>query len=295
MPEDDVPLLKEFVERFNERLKWDPYQNQLLTKSFSGGFIFFLAAIMVVGWIGMMFLVGLRHPGWKLPPSVILLPLPFAAGLWYKGRREHGLYVKAKRLQAMFTTVRRPILFLRSFSTDSEELATGGYFGKRKWSSEEIVCSVFEGVGPVVAMGIPSDRLLRVGALRFYANGRDWQPVVDELLRICSPIILRVGRTSGLLWELQRIASKGYLSKTVFMLIDEHGVPYGKREYEALCENFQKELGISLPRQAWDSSFIGFRLDGTPIVVHSYRPWVRDSYKLKCETQELLTRWLKIG
>ena len=120
--------------------------------------------------------------------------LLIGALLWEYGAR----HLAASGADAVRSDPRAPVIYLRSFATESG--AIGG---------EQDLSRVLNEVGPFVAIGDPGDKLPPLGAARFYerhfaSEGRDWQAFVRELLGRSALVFVVPGTSTGLAWELAR-------------------------------------------------------------------------------------------
>jgi hypothetical protein len=207
--------------------------------------------------------------------------------LFIHGSRVIRPHLQANRLNDNLDDPRRPILYLRSFAVDTVEFAADGnpddgervsWMNPDTWSAETAICSVMNRhVGPVVALGHPSDRVPRSGAVRFYVSDMSWQTVVDECFSMCKFLIIRPGTSQGLEWELRRIAERNLLPKTVFALIDEAGFPFGAEAYERFRASVESLIGVGLPAGGWNSWFIVFDSASKARLIRSRKPWWRES------------------
>ena len=142
---------------------------------------------------------------------------------------------------------RRPVLFLRSFGDDQVSLAGARiprmlrFFdpGAVAGTLEELVVREFTYLGPVVAIGNPSDGLPPLGAARQYCRGEDWREVVGSLMDNASLIIAGVARSEGLAWEIAELRRKGHLLKTIFFL------PPASAMDHAVLGHLLRLLGVS--------------------------------------------------
>lgn len=121
---------------------------------------------------------------------------------------------------------RRPVLLLRSFQDDALEIRTpaaqgtfiDAYAGEVYSRFEEVVAWTAWSVGPVLAIGQPGTVLQPLGAARDYYSDDNWQSAVEQLAEDARAIVVVVGRSPGLVWEIQNIRRRGRLAKTVFVL-----------------------------------------------------------------------------
>jgi hypothetical protein len=177
---------------------------------------------------------------------------------------------------------RRPIIFLRSFADESLRILDR-FGGSQFVRLEAMLATWFERLGPFVALGRPGERLPREGASRLYAK-EDWQTHVNSFLIDAAVIVLVLADSSGLRWEVERIASLGLFSKTVVVfprrsaremrrrwrafadIVSRHApgvqLPPGERALRACVMHFD-ERGHAHPlgRRAWTAKAYGAALE----------------------------------
>lgn len=112
--------------------------------------------------------------------------------------------------------VRKPILFLRSFSDDEVKYKSKFFGGKRYF--EELLAVDLWREGPVVAIGRPGEPLPRFGACREYHSDDTWQARVLELIGIAKGIVMLVGLTEALGWEIHQLRDRNALGRTIFLI-----------------------------------------------------------------------------
>lgn len=151
---------------------------------------------------------------------------------------------------------RQPILLLRSFSEDSKvgsmtlfrnfraDLDFPYYaFGRKLRTLAD--CFLF---GPVVAVGKPGERMQPLGAARKYVSGEDWKSVVANYMEQARLIVVILGHSPGLEWEINTILNGGHLGKVLFLFPKTEirwwgdlkhqatGVIERRRVWRALCK-----------------------------------------------------------
>jgi hypothetical protein len=172
-----------------------------------------LSRELVVGIIVTPFLMA---SGWVI----------FAVSRILRGyARRHSLISAAA---AMLADPRKPVLFLRSFSDDQISLSKAKIPWLQRFvdpgavvgTLEELLVSEYADVGPVIAIGKPSDDpddLPPLGAARQYCQGTEWQEMVRSLMQASALIVVGVGQSAGLAWEITTIRAGNLLTKTVFV------------------------------------------------------------------------------
>jgi DNA uptake protein ComE-like DNA-binding protein len=173
-----------------------------------------------------------------------------------------SLYRRARRralLPATELTKRNPrpiILYLRSFLDDKIKMRARAVNGRSfletvvKIPFEEVITDHLWRYGPVVAIGKPGDTLPPLGAARDYVSDGSWHQKVEQLMAQASIIVVVVGRTEGLAWELTKIIELGLTRKLVLLLppvqVDDllNDLP---ARWDSLCEHASK-VGLRVPR-----------------------------------------------
>ncbi len=149
---------------------------------------------------------------------------------------------RAARARAMPTPAeiaerdkRPPILYLRSFVDDNLRIRTRSsarrlwfdnyvsralalVFIRPKEPFEEIIVWQLWWHGPVIAVGDPRRVGHRLGSPRLFLSDEEWQHRVSDLMGSARIIVVVLGRTEGLAWELQRIGQLGLDGKLLLAL-----------------------------------------------------------------------------
>jgi hypothetical protein len=119
-----------------------------------------------------------------------------------------GRHLLARRALPRWTgdVKRPPILYLRSFSDDEKINALGIFSHLGLFETEEQTISRFlSHIGPVISIGRPNEILAPLGARRMYVDDTQWQNAVVELLEQSLLIVLRLGYSRGLSWEIETV------------------------------------------------------------------------------------------
>jgi hypothetical protein len=130
--------------------------------------------------------------------KIIVTVYTFA--LLYLTYRIHltGRYYAQKARELHTGDNRAPILYLRSFTADTT-------MTKVKISSiteEEQIVGIFSAVGPVIALDNPVKEIMAPGAKRFSVTDEEWQNRVLRLMHKARLIVIRLGDTPSLHWEI---------------------------------------------------------------------------------------------
>jgi len=120
---------------------------------------------------------------------------------------------------------RPPIVYLRSFEDDSIKttLALRGRGLLRisekvaEVSFEDAVADIFFKRGPFVALGSKNELLPKFGAARTYVDDSVWQQKVRRWLDGSQAVLVMIGSTAGLKWEMDHIQAMNLAHKAIFM------------------------------------------------------------------------------
>ncbi len=150
----------------------------------------------------------LAERGWDTAfGAVIAVLVVLAWRLWRRSRQYGALGAD----EAMARDPRPPVLYLRSFADDGETL-----MGEQSWwmrrgaaiaapvTPEQEMADLLDAVGPVVAIGKPGEPLPELGAARLYVSDDQWQAKVQELMKQARLVVVRLGASPGLLWEIEQ-------------------------------------------------------------------------------------------
>lgn len=122
---------------------------------------------------------------------------------------------------------RRPVLYLRSFEDDDLRLPAvisarrpflELFAARGSDPFEESIAWQVAPYGPVVAIGRPGRSIQSLGAARELLPDEVWRQGVFERMGAAGAIIVTIGSTDGLRWEIAQLVSGGYLDRTVFVV-----------------------------------------------------------------------------
>jgi hypothetical protein len=129
---------------------------------------------------------------------------------------------------------RAPILFLRSFADDDihvqtssilltnrmplECLVTDPKFWGRLVRFEEVLAKALWEIGPVVAIGAPSEEIPQLGAIRSYYADTSWQSKVTALMRRARLVLVIPSGSRWVQWEIETLRELGLVAKIIFLL-----------------------------------------------------------------------------
>ncbi len=129
--------------------------------------------------------------------------------------------------EAMALDPRPPVLYLRSFRDDDEtQVDDAGSALMRRYmqllrppSPEQEMADVLGRVGPVVAIGKPGEPLPQLGAARLYVDHDQWQGRVMALMAKARLVVVRVGASPGVLWEIEQALAHLPRQRLVFAIL----------------------------------------------------------------------------
>jgi hypothetical protein len=94
----------------------------------------------------------------------------------------------------------------------------------------------------MIAIGRPGEELPELGAYRIYVpRDKDWREEVSNHISAAQLVILRLGETKGLLWELRTAIQHGEAKRLLLL------VPWEKSDYEAFRSEYATEFPAGLP------------------------------------------------
>lgn len=170
--------------------------------------------------------------------------------LWRRSQR-HAAPSAAEVLGA---DPRPPVLYLRSFRDDGTLWLDQEQGRLAQWwskllafrTTEEQCVAALQAVGPVVAIGKPGEPIPELGAARLYVGHDAWQAEVRQLMDRAALVVVRIGSSPGVLWEIEQVLSRLPRERLVFALIGDMVVS------EEVAARLATELGATwqaaLPR-----------------------------------------------
>ena len=165
----------------------------------------------------------------------LVLCLPLAPHLLRRGRR---LRVESA-VDVLREDRRPPVLLLRSFEDDDLVNPTPRFFwflGRRRYEAD--LAKVLRRVGPPITIGRPGALQPELGAARLYVHAEDWQKAVRYFMARSALIVMVVGRSTGIWWEIREAAALGLAQRLLFFF------PYV--EQKRARESFWRNLYLYL-------------------------------------------------
>jgi hypothetical protein len=233
----------------------------LMSLAVAFGLGVFLAVVVL--W----YAAGVHPGGWFSGVGFVV----YAVSLWLftLGRR---MRVSGAEL-VLAEDVRPPIVYLRPFGTDRAEIA-------RRLSSwvrispregfektyEQRLARTLHKIGPLVAIGDPTERLPLPGAARMYAPDEEWHEKVDKLAGQAGVVILHTGDGDGLAWEVHRVIGLHAPERVILSLpLDaQRKEPSRQDRYDAFRRRLGDVFPRALPEAIGHCQFLYFDADWTP-------------------------------
>ncbi|MEP7282253.1 MAG: TM2 domain-containing protein [Rubrivivax sp.] len=168
----------------------------------------------------------LRDSDWDMALSIgLALCAVLAWRVWRRARRHEALSAD----EAMARDPRPPVLYLRSFQDDGVALLaqTGSRWARTVAAAvqaptpEERLARVLADIGPLIAIGKPGEPLPELGAARLYVGHADWQAEVQRLLQRAALVVVRVGASPGVRWEIEQALAALPRSRLVFATLGQ--------------------------------------------------------------------------
>jgi hypothetical protein len=120
---------------------------------------------------------------------------------------------------------RSPILFLRSFGDEKWSLARNyqSQSGIFDFSLESRLASYFYNIGPFVAVSSPKIKYPYPGAIKAELDDDEWQDQIIAWMQSSQAIVLMIGTSHWLNWELGQVLTQGYSGKLILLFPEESG------------------------------------------------------------------------
>lgn len=196
-------------------------------------------------------------------------------------------------LESIGDDPRPPVLYLRPFHYDGADFQINpntlqrGMIERGFWrqagvavrlirTNEQLFARAFRDIGPLVAIGDPDEELPRLGAVRVYAReGEEWRSVVADLADRARYVVLEIGLSKGVLWEIDFLTDTVRPEQLILSLPNDRKgarrlMRQSKRERRRL-ENYAEfrtaaadVFPMPLPEEIGQSKLMYFEPDWTP-------------------------------
>ncbi len=176
---------------------------------------------------------------------------------------------------------RAPVVYLRPFGEDAEltydVISTGESTTAITAKAEDFLLAL-NAIGPLVSIAEP-DRWARWGlhphgAYRDFVGEGDWQARVQTLLDRAGLVVLAIGDSPGIEWEIEQVRQRVGPQSLLLYLPPRPANAFtrkGRQKKEkAIYEQFaplvEKHFELTLPPFAESTYLIGFDADGQPVM-----------------------------
>lgn len=198
---------------------------------------------------------------------------------------------------------RTPIVFLRPFGSNANEDRVPLVPGGRGWlyflanvvrlntNLDQLLVSEGLSGGPVVAIGKPG-HIPPSGATRVFCKDNAWQSVVESYLEKAGAVVLCLGESVGVQWELQAV-SASRRERVIILANPDSRFVFKQRQ---MLREAMTSYGVHPALAAYieDISFCFFRVHGRNVVLYAkgrdletYRTAVRIFIRVAFEGLEL--------
>ena len=129
------------------------------------------------------------------------------------------------------TDRRAPVLFIRAFEVERRAFVMYGRGRNiQQYTLEQFLkTQLREQLGQFVALGSPEDYVQPDGAIRKYASDNEWTKDFEELAHMARCILLEVGKSSNLRWELSYLRRTGLHTKLLLLTRPDVAAGYAKQ------------------------------------------------------------------
>ncbi len=217
-------------------------------------------------------LIGLGSTSGASGETVLFVLVLFFGGAFLM---YHGGKLKAVSAEEVLDhDPRSPILYLRSFGDEVLDQSfwaiLKGAFGRRVametggWGPTEqyMFAKELKKVGPYIAVGRPGEKLPEIGAARLYISDSEWHEKVLALIKRARLVVVRAGRSSGLVWEIEQLVT--HLNPQQILVI----LPVAKKDYEPFRNWAVAVLPGGLPEKAPAERLLTFGNNWKPILLN---------------------------
>jgi hypothetical protein len=107
-------------------------------------------------------------------------------------------------------------------------------------------------------------------------SNEEWQSVVSDQMRSAALVIIRAGRSTGLLWEFKQAFESLDPTKLLILVLNMK-----RKDYAAFREEMSKIIGVVFPKFGGFtglgrvSGFVRFSADWTPNMLRLHAPYLR--------------------
>ena len=135
----------------------------------------------------------------------------------------------------------RPVVFLRSFRDEDAGVAPKNPYWSLVTSRvrlEEVVAGQLAALGPSVAIGVPGERVPRLGAMRAYFADADWQAAIRKWTDRAVLSVVMAGTSPSVAWELDYLVKSGRAPEVLMVLPPDRTPAERLPRWDAACRVF---------------------------------------------------------
>lgn len=167
----------------------------------------------------------------------VYLALIFVITVWLSNRYRHRQTTLSILANTLLSQDTRPhVLYLRPFKDDD---TTSRFLVLT--SEEQNLAVVMNEIGPFIAVGQPDEESADPGAARLYVEDDRWQTRVRELMTTAALVVLRLGNSEGLWWEVSELRRSMAPERLVLLVPDDQHI------YESLRARLNVVLRCRMP------------------------------------------------
>ena len=224
-------------------------------------FIFYSIGLELIAWLALSDVIGqliyfhIYRKTFRELPEFLPDPSLYIFFLFVALRRVSKRYRLNSR-KILLTDTREPILYLRAFYEESAPKVT--YHDKP--GIDEALAKVLKNVGPLVALGKPSDKQLPLGAIRVYFDQDTWQENVKTLMSMSKLVVIQAGHSRGLEWEIATAIKCLQPQQLLFTFLSWQGLDNVSRhtKFSEFATQLKAISSIDLPNQFENAHFLYF-------------------------------------
>lgn len=142
--------------------------------------------------------------------------------------------------------------------------------------------------GQFITIGKPGDKLPRLGASRAYLDDTDWQITLSKLISKVQLVLIFLGESKGILWELEQVIKHAEPENVILCLPLKMGEP-DTEKYEKYITEYMSIFPCDFPHKIGNAHFIYFSKNWTPHLLEPKRSkfHVNPSYNIDGNSRKI--------
>lgn len=219
--------------------------------------------------------------------------------------------------EVMASDPRPPILYLRSFDDEAQRATTLGRFAyvrnprgfyiaarvpggelmsprehtrlmlgstRSSFDEQRVFADYFSSLRPYIAVGRPGELFENadLGAAKLFMPDEGWRERVAELIDASAAIVLDVGTSGGLVWEIKQVVARVRPRQILLIL------PRSKKDYRQFWESGAALFPRRLPEELPPSRLLMFQDDWIPYPLDNPTMCVADALEPFCRRLDLI-------